>query len=303
MATLVKFVRLQSPGLVEELYQVHRAGTDYLIHLQHNPLSFGIVASGSPAEVSEAFRKKQEDLQDGVIGYGKPEVVTTTPDEKALRALGRFEDPTWGLTWKDVPIPADRDVFDTLLARQFREWRGGYRFLALTNHRYWPTFLAMVHEAVRAEYGDSLRLYRGIYEDQATAVKHGGDLLVREFSSWTGDEAEAREIARFGSAHMYRHRQWLVVSSTFSVKQVVFAPVVLPDYVDPRILMGLGKEDEFVIQVPGGVIPHERLRMGRSGKATNPARAENPGAPMALTVVRGRHPNPSATDLVRKLKF
>lgn len=273
MAELVRFVRLEAPGLVEELYQVRRGGTDYLIDRQRtSSLSFGIVASGTPQEVSEAFDKKKEDVQRGVGGFGELEVVTETPDADARKSLKLFEDPMWGLTWKDVPIQTDREVFDALLERQFRDWKGSFRDLALTKHRYWPTFQTMVHEAVREEYGDTLRLYRGIHREQASTVKHGGDLKVREFSSWAGDETVAREMARFGSAHTHRHRQWLVVSSVFSVEQVVFAPVVLPGYAPhPRILMGLRTEDEFVLHLPSGVVPHDDLRLGRSGKATNPS--------------------------------
>lgn len=279
-ARIVRFVRLAEGRTKVELFHLRRDRVDYFVVLRSGTsLSYGIEATGSSAEVARAFDLELDNLLKGTrLFSGKPEIVADKPDAEARKSVKAFDHPMFGLDWGKEPEAKGGDPeaedFYKLLKRQVDEWKGGRHSLPLVRHRYWPTFRKMVAEAVTKKWGARFDLFRGVYGDQALKIlDEGAPLDVYRFSSWTIDRSVAKDFALDPHGRTGKHF-WIVVKAPFKATDVVFAPVVLPDFtLNPRILKErFTWETEFVVDAkakrlkPGQFKVVERTRAKRGAK-------------------------------------
>ena len=211
-------------------------------------------------EVARAFDQELANLESGTYHNEVWEVESENFDAEAEKRLKIFDHPTWGIKWDQVgAAPSDEAQFCEMLKKQIKEWKGSSHGMPVASHPYWPTFHAMVIEAVTEQYGDPIRLYRGIHDNQAMAILAGEPVSMRRFSAWTSDLSSARVYAAGKTTR--GSLDWVVVRRDFSPAEIMFAPVVLAGPCEqPDILMELMYDvehsgDEFIVSlselVPG----------------------------------------------------
>jgi hypothetical protein len=238
------------------LYHVEREGSHYLLYYRGGgSLSYDAKMTGTHAEVAAAFDKEVEFLGSGAYHNENWQVTTKTPTAHAEKILGIFEHPTFGIKWeKTGGGQSSEDQFCDMLEQQVKEWKGSAHGLAVAKHPYWPKFHAMVVDAVTKEYGNSIRLYRGIRGKQALPILDGIPSKNRGATAWTSDLSSARVYAagktKRGDA------DWVVVRRSFSPEEILLAPVMLDGPCEnPDILMRLARDvehygDELIVDLP-----------------------------------------------------
>lgn len=262
---ILQYSRLEGPsGTDVHVCIVDRDGMQHAFQIETGGnLSYKHLGSGPNAKA--LMELGIENVLKNVGGYDSGyTLVTERLDSKGERAVGILFSPLFGADWEKLaPVKStaqelELESFHKLLQRQVTDWKGSYSRFMVANHRYWPTFLQMVHEAVRAEYGPKVKLYRGVYGDYAGAILRGESIKVRPLSAWSLDPNEAKKFALYGGGGGgggYRKDYWLVIQKSFPVENVLAAPVTLPDYSpDPKIYHAFRHESEVVIHDPKGVL-------------------------------------------------
>jgi len=261
----VRFSDLLSKTTKHILHMV-KGGQDYLgTVVTGSSLSLDIKRRGSSSEVARAFKLEIANTLKDVghrDGMYEPVMEADKPDNKAQQAVEGLLHPIWGIgpDWEDtaeVEEDLEQQDFHKLLEKQLRSWKGSSNGLLVTNHGYWPTFHAMVREAVKRKYGGRVRAYRGIRGKQALGILEGAPVKVRRVSSWAIDK-EAAMAYRSGVSTTVGSDYWVVVEAMFKPKDIALAPVILPDYQDPNILMELGQDvqhsgDEVIVMSSGKI--------------------------------------------------
>lgn len=244
-------------GFGVELFHIIKDGKHHLLEwlLGGSGISYDLLGSGSKGEIDSLMKRRIKNHEKGVgIGLGKFEVIDRKLDADAKKHLNLMLDPKWGIRKWDVPVSDSATEFEDLLWQQLKNWRGGtIGVMPLIKHDYWPTFRKMVQTEVKKQYGSNVKLYRGIYGDPALEVLKGEAFPLHRTSSWTKDKDYAKNFAMDtpGGAGRLGKKFWVSVSAQWPVKNIILAPVVLPDFApDPDILMSLKSEDEFVIESP-----------------------------------------------------
>jgi len=282
-----KFIRIGEGGSEIDLWHAERDGGHYLLYFEKNSgIKWDVLAKGRASAVSSEFDRFVRNKMERVGQFGATaEVLADRVDSTAKKRLKIFTEPFLGqeTDWEkaeDVSDKTEEELeqadFAEYLERQLKSWRGGFsgkggfnNIVAVSRHAYWPTFLKMVRSAVKSQYGGRIKLYRGIFGNTAKSVLQGNQFPVSKLSSWTTDKGEAKDHAMYWSKKGF----WLVVEHSFSASDVVMAPVVLPDFKpDPRILMPLKKEEEFIIlsgkrELPVKVIAKSRKKMSKKAIA------------------------------------
>ena len=238
------------------LYHVERPEGHFLLYFQGGgSLSYDAKAAGDEAEVARAFDQELANLESGTYHNEAWEVESETFDAEAEKRLKIFDHPTWGIKWGQVGgAPSDEAQFCQMLEKQIKEWKGSTHGMPVARHPYWPTFHAMVMEAVTEQYGDPVRLYRGIHGDQAADILSGEPVSMRRFSAWTSDLSSARVYAAGKTKR--GNLDWVVVQRSFSPAEIMFAPVTFSGPCEqPDILMELMHDvehygDEFIVSLP-----------------------------------------------------
>ena len=271
---VVSFARLQAPGETGhvDLFHIERGGVDYVVTKDSafGMLKLGQYAAGKRASVAQAFKRVLANFRDATdqsFTHVPMEVVTTKMDTAADKALRLIGDPTWGIQRWDLGQDADADDaeaqdFHRLLKGQVDRWKGSFTHIDVLRHSYWPTFQAMVLDAVRKKYGSKVVLYRALYGKPALDIIQGRGMATRKLASWTDDPQEARAFLRGhpGIDKLGRETPWVIVKKTFKPEQVIFAPVKLPEYgPDPGVLDRFGWESEVVPLVEAPTIPRQQL--------------------------------------------
>jgi len=238
------------------LYHVERPEGHFLLYFQGGgSLSYDAKAAGDEAEVARAFAQELANLESGTYHNEAWEIESETFDAEAEKRLKIFDHPTWGIKWGQVGgAPSDEAQFCKMLEKQIKEWKGSTHGMPVANHPYWPTFHAMVVEAVTEQYGDPIRLYRGIHDNQAMDILAGEPVSMRRFSAWTSDLSSARVYAAGKTKR--GNLDWVVVQRDFSPSEIMFAPVAFSGPCEqPDILMELMHDvehygDEFIVSLP-----------------------------------------------------
>ena len=238
------------------LYHVERPEGHFLLYFQGgSSLSYDAKATGDETEVARAFDQDLANLESGTYHNETWEVESETFDAEAEKRLKIFDHPTWGIKWGQVGgAPTDEAQFCDMLEKQIREWKGSTHGMPVASHPYWPTFHAMVMEAVTEQYGDPVRLYRGIHGDQAADILSGEPVSMYRFSAWTSDLSSARVYAAGKTKR--GNLDWVVVQRDFSPSEIMFAPVAFSGPCEqPDILMELMHDvehygDEFIVSLP-----------------------------------------------------
>jgi hypothetical protein len=266
---VVDFVRLSCPPPLNDttdLFLIEKEPGVFgaLYARRYGNISTDVLATGSFSVAKHAFDLYVENAKANVHGHDcEHEVVTTTMDAKAEKNLRFLLDPNWGPGWDAESTEVqnlEQEEFYTFLKQQLRTWKGGRDPLGLVKHRYWPTFKAMVEKAVRAEFGNSFRLYRGVYGPIARSMIEGGPFPLNKFDSWTSSREYAKSFVLQGKANFGRGDDWIVVKTVWTPEDVVFAPVVLPEFdPDPLVLRdAFESEDEFVVRASRPKLPGKR---------------------------------------------
>lgn len=250
---VIDFARVKKPGAEFELFLVERDDVFYVLSYETmGNLSFGIESrSSSRSRAKSDFDRILDKNVKGVqlMGTSYGEVVDTRMDAEAQQHLKVFSHPLFGVDWsKGSELESPEVDFLKYLEQQIRDWKGSPVTLSVAQHEYWPEFRKMVQEAVRKKYGSSFELYRGIYRDQAKEIldNPGQPLEVRPYSSWADSLAGAK------SYRGDRFDAWVVVKAKFSAGDIALAPVELPDFIKPDILVRFAHDvqsvgDELVV--------------------------------------------------------
>jgi len=308
-----RYVRLSDEVQVLHL---ERDGLHYLAHVETgSSISFDLKMQGAESQISRAFDLEVESRLKGVELYRHEEAIETTePDDKAVQAVKLLMDPMWGFAdWAEraPESPPEENIaredFHRILTKQLKDWKGSSNGLRVTNHPYWPTFHEQVVEAVKAKYGSKVRAYRGIHGKQAKEILRGDPVRVYKYSSWAVDK---------DAAESYRGYQdyWVVVGVDFRPEEIALAPVVLPDYPEPNVLMKLAYDvehsgDEVVVESPSGVVRPRTMSKSRKRLAAvrqlaarwvaRKAASHTPAEGAALSLLEG---DDSIEDLIQMVE-
>ena len=268
---ILQYKRLTSSSgsAVYHFFVIERGGNQHAFQVETGSnLSYKHLGSGSNAKA--LMELGAENVLKNVGGYDFDfKVDATRLDAQGEKASELLFHPMFGAKWdklapkEDSADEASLESFHKLLKRQVQDWKGSSSRFMVAGHRYWPTFLKMVHEAVAKQYGSKIKLYRGVYGDYAKEILQGGDIKIRRLTAWTLDPAEAKTFAFYGGGGGgggYRKDYWLVIEKKYPVENVLAAPVVLPDYEpDPNIYHAFKHESEVVIEDPKGTLTDYRI--------------------------------------------
>ena len=253
---VLQFARVHKPGEEAEFFLVRREGLFYVLeYAMGSNLSIGIFAkSDSRSTAKSAFGRAVRQSLKGVQlmgGYDRPmgDLIADRMDADAQQHLRAFDSPIVNIDWGSGEEPASDQVdFQQFMQRQIRDWKGSKNPLSATRHEYWPEFHAMIQKAVQKKYGSSFPLFRGIYRDQAKHIllNPHRPLKLSTYSSWA-DSLEGGKSYRGD-----QHDHWVVVKAMFRPRDIALAPVMLPDFIEPDILMPLAHDvqhtgDELVV--------------------------------------------------------
>ena len=256
---IIKFVRLKSWNNVE-YFLVKRGDMYYaLVYEAGTGISFDAFAKGKNiSAVEQEFDRAVRDRTKGVKLYQHGRrIATREVDTKAMQHLKISEHPSFGIKWETTPDARDNEKeaeledFHRYLSQQIMRWKGSVNRLRVSKHSYWPVFQKMVRKAIREKYGSGFRLYRGVTGKQAIDVIRGRPLKLYRYSAWTRDIDTAKEFR-----DLERKKAWVIVSKIFKPKNIVAAPVQLPDYEpNPAIFRTFAGEDEFIVNIPRKMVP------------------------------------------------
>jgi len=248
------FARLTDGASKLELFHVERAGQDYVLrHESGSSLSFGIVASGSAAEMEHSFDLEVDNAEKGTRLYHLPNTLETRKlDAAARKHLLIFSHPVFGVSWdKEVPGAVDASKqFLGMLKRQLKDWKGSSNGMPVQKHREWEAFHRdHVVPAVKKKYGSRVTIYRGLRGAQAKAAIAGEPIPFHRYSSWTSSMRGAR--AYKGP----KGTDWAVIRITARPGDIQMAPVDLPGFVEPGVLHPLATDvehvgDELILNLP-----------------------------------------------------
>jgi hypothetical protein len=170
---ILRYVRFKDGW---EYWVADRGGTHYILTADLQNLTYGSQAKGKKGPIAEHFDLMVNNRIKGIGEYDLPTQIDTEKlDDTGKKHFDIFLKPVFGsvLDWdKNVDVigdsqTAEQEQFHKVLLKQLREWKGGRSNLNITKHRYWPKFQQLVIEAVKKEFGDKIKLYRGIWGDQA----------------------------------------------------------------------------------------------------------------------------------------
>lgn len=257
-----RYARLGDGALTAHVFLIRRGGHRYVAAVTLG----GVVeynAFAVPDDRAETtFKRAVRSLTAPPDLFKQPmQVQTRTLGDDGRRALAVLDHPVFGLDWHTVkPAKTDAQEFTDLLDDQLAQWKGSAWGLPVMKHAGWPRFHRKLVAAVRREYGDPIRLYRGVHGDQAKAIlagARGADALL-PLSSWTPDKAGARVFQRLG-----KNTPWALLRADVRPDDVVLAPVEVEGY---PFLRRLGRDvefsgDEFILRpVPFRVVAQPRQR-------------------------------------------
>ena len=252
---VLEFVRMKEPGAEKEFFLVERLGMFYTLYVSGGGnLSLGIEATAkTKARAKVDYDRLTKKALAGVemMGAGDFEVETTRLDAQAKQHLRAFDSPLFGVDWgesvKDLGSP--QEDFLPYMRRQMDDWKGTSNQLSATRHEYWPEFYEMVVDAIKKKYGSTITAYRGIYRDQARDILQnpGKPIKMRGYTSFADSLDGAKAYRR-----LEQKDHWVVIKAVFRPKDIALAPVKLPDFIEPDILMPLASDvyhsgDEFVV--------------------------------------------------------
>lgn len=261
--SLQDYVLLRSSDgdLQVHLLLIERSGTHYAVRIDAwgHTLSYGVFASGPSAKAD--LHALASALEEGVDDTLPP----LTPVEGAQAPQGLLQkvvEGRWALTFPEASQGLETDFLGHLkrtLQRWVLDGSGRDKRLGILKHPYWPEFHRQVTEALSSQYGSSVTLYRGVHGEQAKEDL-GTTLPVWRYSSWTTSRKMAKDFATFGyvgdmaagwAKRVRRGTPWAVFGAKVPVDAILFAPVSLPGFVEPDILVKLlTKQDEFVVSAP-----------------------------------------------------
>ena len=260
---VVQFSSWGYMGRQKTILHMARKSIHYLGVLESGgQLSYGVESKGSKSQVARAYAYEVQKTKHPVGGRHTEEWAQIADDKAQVdRLIGLLVHPVFGLKpeeWDAQTFEDDTEAqeFLALLKKQVREWKGSSRALRVINHPHWGAFHAQVVDAVAKKYGSRIRLYRGVHGKQALSVLKGAPLSVHHYSSWAAEKDGAMAY-RSGIDRRLGQDYWVVVSATFSPKDVILAPVRLPGFSDPDILMAFATDvqhvgDELVVRSPSG---------------------------------------------------
>ena len=269
---VVRYERLRSSSSssVYHFVVIDRGGILHAFQMETGS-GFGYNHLGSGSNAAALMELGVENVLNNVGGYDfNFSVDTKHLDAEGERAVGVLFHPLFGANWEKLTPREDvedvvQEGFHKLLQRQVKDWKGSSSRFMVAGHRYWPTFLGMVHDAVRKEYGPRIKLYRGVYGDYAKEILQGEPIKIRRLTAWTLDPDMAKKFAFFGGGGGgggYRKDFWLVISATYPVENILAAPVTLPDYApDPTIYHAFKHEAEVVVEDSRGELPPGSYRI------------------------------------------
>jgi len=267
---VLQYRRLKGTG-TSHLALIERNGVLHYLNLSTGSgLSADVRASGPKAKV--VFQQDLNNLLSGAEGYGVATLEQNKIDAAGEKAIQAFWSPFLGIDWESLtPENAEEDMeafdFHKILRKQINSWLGGSPYLGITKHSYYPTFKRMVESAI----GTMPKIYRGVYGDYAEAILKGAHMEVRELASWTTDRSYAQNVAIRSSTGSSKNRIWCVAQAIkYKLKDVVFAPVILPDYKpNPNVLLdAFSKEDEYVIHDPSQILKRGDFKVAVKTKST-----------------------------------
>lgn len=262
---VLDYIKMEQPGGEAEFFLVERLGTFYTLYFSGGTnLSLGIEATAkTKSKAKSDYDRLVKRTLSGVqkMGQGHYEVVATRMDSDAKNHLRAFDSPIFGVDWgKSVEeLGNPQEDFLPYMKAQMDDWKGTSNPLSVTRHEYWPEFHKMVVKAIKKKYGSSIPAYRGIYRDQAREILQnpGKPIKLRRYTSF----ADSLDGAKAYRGDRLDH--WVVVKAVFRANDIAMAPVILPDFIEPKILMPLASDvyhsgDEFVVG-PKKVLRHYRI--------------------------------------------
>lgn len=268
---VLDFIRMEEPGGEQEFFLVERQGQFYTLSFSGGiSLSFGIEAtSTSKSKAKSDYDRIVKRAIKGVQTRGQShfKVKTLKVDNEAKKHLEFFNHPTFGVDWGEevAELGSPQEDFLPFMQKQLRDWKGSSNELSVTRHEYWPEFHKMVVAAVKKQYGSSIPAYRGIYRDQAREIlQNPGKPIKMRWGTKGGYTSFADSL---DGAKAYRRLEqkdhWVVIKAVFRPKDIALAPVMLPDFIEPDILMPLASDvyhsgDEFIVG-PRKVLRHYRV--------------------------------------------
>jgi len=258
---VLAYAKLESIGLGDaEFFFVERLGTYYTLYFSAGgSLSLGIEATANTkAKGKSDFERLVKRTLSGVqkMGMGTHKFLTDKMDADAKRHLKVFDHSMFGVDWdKDKPeLGSPQEDFLPYMKQQLNDWKGSSNALSVTKHEYWPEFHKMVLKAVRKKYGSSIKAYRGIFREQAVDIlkKPTAPIAMRRgvgagYTSFADSLDGAKAYRRLD------HKEhWVVIRTILKPKDIALAPVHLPEFIQPDILMPLARDvyhsgDEFIV--------------------------------------------------------
>ena len=247
---ILEFVRMMRPGDEVELFLVERQDTFYTLYFSDSSnLSLGIKSrSDSKSRARSDYRRikdkylKDVSMMGGSDDEGEAEITATRPDSEAKQHVGYFNSPIMRIDWGEGDeLGSPQEDFLPYMQRQIKDWKGSSVSLSATRHEYWPEFHSMMQDAIQKKYGSSIALYRGLHGKSAMEVlkNPGKPIALRLYTSFADS---------LGGAKEYRGARdwWVVVKTVFRPKDIALAPVLLPGFIEPDILMPLAYDVQHV---------------------------------------------------------
>lgn len=250
---LISFVRLGNGSFVVELFHIEEKSKNYLLlYEKFGSTKIDLLSSGNKSKVSRDFNSQKEKYRD-VENLG---IDSEKMDPKSNKILKFILDPKWGIKLEEKEEDLEENDFNEYLKREINKWGGSFSkefqgdTFSLERHPYFKNFKSKIKDALKNQYGSSIKLYRGIYGDQVKDVLKNKKIKLHKFSSWTSDKSIASYIIRqFGKGKI-----WVIVEATFKLDNILFAPVVLHDYINKNILLEqFNNEKEFIVKKPGSI--------------------------------------------------
>ena len=252
---VLEYVKMEGPGSEAEFWLVERLGMFYTLYFSGGGnLSLGIEARAkSKGKAKSDYDRLVKKALKGVqkMGLLEHEITSTRMDSDAKSHLKAFDSDFFGVDWggEVEELGSPQEDFLPYMRHQMDDWKGTSNQLSATRHEYWPEFHEMVVKAVKKKYGSSITLYRGIYRDQAKEILESpkAPIDLRTYSSFADSLDGAKAYRRLGSKEY-----WVVIKAVFRPKDIALAPVLLPDFIEPKILLRLASDvqhsgDELVV--------------------------------------------------------
>ncbi len=248
-------------GARVHLILLEREGVEHAVRVDAlgNNLSYGVFASGIDAKTQ--MGSLAQALIDG-LDETLPSLAWVEGALPPQALVDRVSKGRFAVAFPTQPLSLEEDFLQHL-KRTLREWTldgsGRNKRLGILKHPYWPYFHQQVIEGLAEQVGAYITLYRGVHGGQAQEIE-GDTLPVWRFSSWTTSRAMAKDFAVFGyvgdvisgwTKKVRRRTPWVVFEAKVPIEGVVFAPILLPYFAEPDLLVRtFASQSEVVIESP-----------------------------------------------------